>query len=277
MGAVLGKTCKLSILRDTPVGLFLDGGNLGDILLPKRYVDESLKVGDEVDVFIYLDSEDRIIATTDVPYAEVGDFAFLEVVAVSKFGAFLDWGLMKDLLVPFREQKVKMEVGNSYLVHIYIDYETERIAASAKFDRFLDNLSPEYEVGQEVDLIIANKTDMGYSAIINSLHSGMLYENQIFKNISIGQKIKGYIAKVREDEKIDLLLERPGVEKLDELSERVLQILKVKGGFIGVSDKSDPEKISSIFGMSKKNFKKAIGRLYKERIILIEENNIKLL
>lgn len=277
MDAALGKKCTLSVLRDTSVGLFLDGGNLGDILLPKRYVENSMKVGEAIEVFVYLDSEDRIVATTEEPYAVVGEFAFLEVVSVSKFGAFLDWGLMKDLLVPFREQKVKMELGKSYLVHIYIDYDTGRIAASAKYDRFLDNLSPEYEIGQEVDLIIAKKTEMGYKAIINGLHSGILYDNQVFKNLAIGQKTKGYIAKIREDEKIDLLLEKPGVEKLDELSSRVLQILKVKGGFIAVSDKSEPEKISAIFGMSKKNFKKAIGRLYKERIILIEENNIKLL
>lgn len=277
MEAALGKTCQLKVLRKVSIGLFLDGGGLGDILLPNRYVTDDMKEDEDVEVFVYLDSEDRIIATTEVPYAEVGEFAYLEVAAVSKFGAFLDWGLMKDLLVPFREQTVKMEKGKSYLVHIYIDYDSNRIVASAKYDRFLDNLSPDYEVGEEVDLIISEKTDLGYKAIVNNLHSGLLYDNQVFRRLSTGQKIKGYISKIREDNKIDLLLEKPGIAKLDDLSERVLQVLKVKGGFIGVSDKSSPDVIASYFGMSKKNFKKAIGRLYKERIIQIEPESIRLL
>lgn len=276
MAVEIGKVNKLKVLRVVTIGVYLDGDTIGDVLMPKRYVPYGTKEGDEVEVFIYLDSEDRLIATTETPLAMVGDFAFLKVVSVSNYGAFLDWGLMKDLLVPFREQKEKMEKDRSYMVYVYFDDETGRIAASAKIDRFLDNVSPQYQPGDEVDLMIASRTELGYKAIINGLHSGILYYNQVFKPLVMGLKLKGYVAKVREDEKIDLMLERLGYEKMDDLSEQVLAVLRDNGGAMQVSDKSSPRDIETWFKMSKKNFKKALGALYKKRLIIIENEGVKL-
>lgn len=274
--AQIGKTNRLKVLRKVSIGIYLDGETLGDLLVPNRYVPEGTKEGDELEVFIYLDSEDRLIATTEKPYAQVGEFDLLKAAAVTKVGAFLDWGLPKDLLVPFSEQQQKMVVGNQYLVYVYLDDNTKRIVASAKIDKFIDNLPPDYTIGQEVQLIIAARTDIGYKAIINGIHSGMLYHNQVFSSLTIGQKMKGFIQKVRDDEKIDLLLEKPGYEKIDDLSQVVMDQLNAKGGFIALTDKSDPDEIARLLGMSKKNFKKAIGGLYKKRMIDILENGIKL-
>lgn len=273
----IGKINRLKVLRKVSIGLYLDGDTLGDLLLPNRYVPENVSEGDELDVFIYLDSEDRLIATTEIPYGQVGDFVLLKAVAVTKVGAFLDWGLAKDLLVPYSEQKLKMTVGNQYLVHIYLDDNTKRIVASAKIEKFLDNLPPDYKTGDEVQLMIASMTDLGYKAIINGVHSGMLYSNQLFTPLSIGQKTKGYILKVREDDKIDLILDKPGIEKLDDISASVLEKLKAAGGFMPVTDKSDPDEIADLFGMSKKNFKKAIGILYKKRMVDIKDNGVMVL
>lgn len=273
----IGKTNRLKVLRKVSIGLYLDGDTLGDLLVPNRYVPENISVGDELDVFVYLDSEDRLIATTEVPLAQVGDFALMKAVAVTKVGAFLDWGLSKDLLVPFSEQQQKMEAGKHYLVHVYLDDNTKRIVASAKIDKFLDNLPPEYEPGDQVQLMIASRTDLGLKAIVNGIHSGMLYNNQVFKSLKIGDKVTGYIQKVREDDKIDLLLEKPGYEKIDDISEIILDKLKQNKGFIPVTDKSEPDEIARIFGMSKKNFKKAVGGLYKKRMIDIQNDGIKLI
>jgi len=272
----IGKTNRLKVLRKVSIGLYLDGDTLGDLLVPNRYVPENISVGDELDVFVYLDSEDRLIATTEVPLAQVGDFALMKAVAVTKVGAFLDWGLSKDLLVPFSEQQQKMEMGKQYLVHVYLDDNTKRIVASAKIDKFLDNLPPEYEPGEQVQLMIASRTDLGFKAIVNGIHSGMLYNNQVFKSLKIGDKVTGYIQKVREDDKIDLLLEKPGYEKIDDISEIILDKLKQNKGFLPVTDKSEPDEIARIFGMSKKNFKKAVGGLYKKRMIDIQNDGIKL-
>jgi predicted RNA-binding protein (virulence factor B family) len=275
MAVEIGKVNKLKVLREVSIGVYLDGDTIGDVLLPKRYVPEGTKEGDEVEVFIHLDSEDRLIATTERPLAQVGEFAWLKVVSVSKFGAFLDWGLMKDLLVPFREQKEKMEKDRYYAVYVYFDDETGRIVASAKVDRFLDNVSPDYNPGDEVQLFIVGRTELGYKAVINGLHSGLLYYNQVFKPLQLGQHTKGYIARVREDEKIDLLLERPGYEKVDELSQKLLDALQKAGGFLPLTDKSVPADIEQRLGMSKKTFKKAIGALYKQRLIELLPDGIK--
>lgn len=272
----IGKINRLKILRKVSIGLYLDGDTLGDLLVPNRYVPENISVGDELDVFVYLDSEDRLIATTEVPLAQVGDFALMKAVAVTKAGAFLDWGLSKDLLVPFSEQQQKMETGKHYLVHVYLDDNTKRIVASAKIDKFLDNLPPQYEPGEQVQLMIASRTDLGFKAIVNGIHSGMLYNNQVFKSLKIGDKVTGYIQKVREDDKIDLLLEKPGYEKIDDISEIILDKLKQNKGFLPVTDKNEPNEIARIFGMSKKNFKKAVGGLYKKRMIDIQNDGIKL-
>jgi len=274
--AQIGKVNCLKVLRKVSIGYYLDGETLGELLLPKRYAPPDLKEDDELTVFIYLDSEDRLIATTQMPYAKIGDFAMLKVVSIEKVGAFLDWGLPKDLLVPFREQQEKMEKGKNYLVHLYLDDNTKRIVASSKIDKYVDNIPPNYKSGEEVELIIAYKTDLGYKAIINNLHTGVLYNNQIFTTLHTGQKIKGYINKVREDDKIDLLLEKPGYKKIDDLSQKVYEILKNNDGFLSVSDKTDPETIVNLFNMSKKSFKQSIGVLYKNRIINIEENGIRL-
>ncbi|WP_026473416.1 CvfB family protein [Alkaliflexus imshenetskii] len=276
MPVQIGKTNRLKVLRKVSVGVYLDGDTIGDVLLPNRYIPQNISEGDEIDVFIYLDSEDRLIATTEVPYAHVGECAFLKVVSVSRVGAFLDWGLIKDLFVPFREQAVRMEKDCAYVVYVYLDHDTGRIAASSKFGRFLDNVSPDYKPGDEVDLLIAEKTPLGFRAVINNVHTGMLYDNQLFKPLEIGHSVRGYIAKVRDDDKIDLLLEQPGYEKTDSHANHVLDVLKAKGGYLAVTDKSDPDEISTLFGMSKKNFKKALGALYKQRLVIIEDKGVRL-
>lgn len=275
--AEIGKINKLNLIRETENGVYLDGGDLGEILMPQKFVTEEVKEAKEADVFVYTDSEDRLVATTESPLAMAGDFACLTVKATTKFGAFLDWGLPKDLLVPFREQKVKMVEGNSYWVYVYVDLLSNRVAASAKLQKYLDNTPPEYESGQQVDLIILEETDLGYKAIINSEHTGMLYKNQVFSTLEIGSKTVGYISKVREDEKIDLLLEKPGYEKVDSISQKILDELKASKGFMAVSDKSSPDMIKAMFGISKKNFKKAIGNLYKQRIIKFDSDGIRLI
>lgn len=274
--AEIGKLNKLVVLKELDFGVYLDGQDQGEILMPIRYVHMDLKIGDSVDVFVYLDSEDRIIATTEKPFALVGDFALLEVVSVNGIGAFLDWGLMKDLFVPFREQKQKMEVGYSYVVHIYVDEQSGRIVGSAKVENFLDKTPPEFKEGQEVDLIIYTQTDIGYKAIVNNTHTGVLFDSDVFRTLHRGERTKGYIKKIRPDQKIDLLLDRPGYEKVDELSKKILDKLKEEKGYIALSDKSPADDIYDMFGISKKNFKKAIGALYKGRLITIEENGIKL-
>ena len=272
----IGKYNKLAIFREVDFGIYFHDEKLGDILMPKRYLPEKWAIGDELEVFIYLDSEDRLIATTEKPFAEVDEFATLEVIATTAVGAFLNWGLMKDLLVPFREQKKRMNVGEKHLVFIYLDPETNRIVASSKIDHFVDNLPVDYEPEEEVDLIIAEKTDLGYKAIIDNSHFGMLYKNEVFQTLTIGQRLKGFIGKVREDEKIDLVLQKPGYEKMEGLAQEILDKLKANDGFLAVGDKSSPEVIYSQFKISKKNFKKALGTLYKNRLIVIEDEGIKL-
>lgn len=272
----IGRVNTLEVVRETDNGLYLDGRELGEILMPKKFITEEVRNMGWADVFVYTDSEDRLVATTENPYAMVGDFAFLKVVSVSKFGAFLDWGLPKDLLVPFREQKADMVEGRSYLVCLFLDVLTKRIAASAKVDKFLDNTPPEYNPGDEVQLMIAEETDLGFKAIVNNEHWGMLYKNQIYQPLSPGLKITGYINKVRDDEKIDLLLEKPGYEKVDAISQKILDELKQNRGFMAVSDNTSPEMINALFGISKKNFKKAIGNLYKKRMITFDSDGIRL-
>ncbi len=274
---MIGKYNTLRVVKEVEFGVYLDGGELGEILLPIRYVPPGLKPDDEIEVFIYLDSEDRVIATTEEPYAIVGELAYLKVVSVNKTGAFLDWGLMKDLLVPYREQAERMKEGESYVVYIYLDDESRRIVATSKLNSALDNLLPEYEEGEEVDIMIIDKTDLGYKVAVNNLHSGMVYHNELFKPIKIGDSSKGYIKKVREDDKLDISLEKPGYEKIDGLAADVITKLKEKGGHMDISDKSPAEVIYKVFGTSKKNFKKAIGSLYKQRIISIEKDGITLL
>jgi uncharacterized protein len=275
--ANIGKFNSLSVVRKLDFGFYLDGGAEGDILIPLRYAPESCKVGDKLDVFIYFDSEDRIIATTETPIAIVGEFAYLQAVAVNSIGAFLDWGLPKDLLVPFREQKQPMEEGKSYIVFIYIDAETNRIAASAKLGQFLNHEPANYLPGDLVDIMIIGESDLGYKAAINNRHEGIFYKNEVFKPLKKGQKLKAYIRKVREDGKIDLRLYKDGYEKVDELSKSILEILRIHDGFIEITDKSPADEIYTIFGMSKKTFKKAAGALFKAKLIHIGEIGISMI
>ncbi len=272
----IGKINNLKIIKKVDFGIYLDGGEHGEILLPSRYVPENCKVDEILKVFIYLDSEDRFIATTEKPYAMVGDFVLLKVVSVSSVGVFLDWGLPKDLMVPFREQSPNMEEGKSYMVRIYVDKKSNRIAATTRLDRYLDNEPACFQVGEEVGLLICNQTDIGYKAIINNTHWGVLYTNEVFQPLKSGQVIKGYIKKVRDDNKIDLSLHKPGYERVDDVTEIILNILKQKGGFLPVTDKSTPEAIYKMFGVSKKTYKKAIGAIYKKKLITIENDGIKL-
>ncbi len=273
----IGSYNTLRVVKEVDFGIYLDGGEeFGEILMPTRYVPEGTEVDSEIEVFIYNDSEDRLIATTEHPYAEVGEFKFLKVKAVNQTGAFLDWGLMKDLLVPFREQRSKMIEGGTYLVYVYLDDESNRIAASAKLNKYLDNVMPAYDEGDEVSLLIAEKTDLGYKAIIKNTHWGMIYENEVFTPLEIGAYVKGYVKKIREDDRIDVTLQKEGYEQVDAISKGILEKLTEAGGFLAVSDKSAAEMVYHMFGISKKNFKKAIGSLYKKKIITIDKEGIRL-
>jgi len=274
----IGKYNSLRVVKDVEHGLYLDGGDkYGEILIPRKYVSEDTKIDDMIDVFVYYDTEDRVIATTEQPYATIGEFAGLQVIDVNKFGAFLDWGLIKDLFVPFREQKAKMQVGKTYVVYIDIDEKSERIVGSAKIENYLDNVPPMYREDQEVDIIVAGISDLGYTCIINSLHKGIIYKNEIFEDLYIGQQTKAYIKKVREDEKIDLYYHKKGLKASEDLSDIVHRRLKDNNGVLNISDKSDAALINEEFGVSKKQFKKAVGHLYKQRLIKIENDKITLL
>ena len=273
----IGKLCKLEVVRAVEFGFYLDAKNLGEVLLPLKYAPSDLVEGDSIEVFLYLDSEDRPVATTQKPKAQVGEFAYLKVVDNTKVGAFLDLGLDKDVLVPFSEQHRPMEVGHSYLVYLYLGEFDNRIIASSKIDKFLDDEKPHnFKPKQAVDLIIANSTDLGYKAIINHSHWGVLYKNEVHQRLSFGQYKKGFIKYVRPDGKIDLSLQG-GQETRDKYEKIILNYLHKQDGFAPVHDKSDPQLISDIFGMSKGAFKKAIGGLYKQRIIRIEKDGIYLL
>lgn len=274
----LGEYNILEVVKIVEFGVYLDGGDYwGEILLPKETAPADCKEGDELKVFIYFDSEDRVIATMTTPKAVVGDFALMKVVGTSRVGAFLDWGLRKDLLVPFREQREEMVVGREYLVYVYVDKTTDRIVASTRLNRFLDKDYGDYEVGQEVELIVARKTDLGYNVIVNNSHEAVLYRNEIFQPLSIGQRVNGYIKQVREDGKIDCILQKnDGHEQVDRLSALILKTLEENGGVLPVSDKSDPVDIYRLFGCSKKNYKKAVGGLFKQQKVLIGEKELKL-
>ncbi|MFW5706454.1 MAG: S1 RNA-binding domain-containing protein [Bacteroidota bacterium] len=273
----IGQYNTLKVVKSLDFGVYLDGGELGEILMPAKWVPPGTQPGDDVEVFIYFDSEDRPIATTLKPKATVGSFAWLKVKAVDRIGAFLDWGLDKDLLVPFSEQNAKMEEGRSYLVYLYVDPRSKRIAASAKLEKFLDKEPIDYSEGQQVDLIIWTRSELGFKAIINQKHQGLLYSGEIFQDLKPGEQRKGYIARIRPDDKIDLRLQPSGYENMiDDFSQKLLNAIKENDGFLPLTDKSSPEEIYRILQMSKKNFKKSVGALYKKQLIAINENGIAL-
>ena len=276
MNIELGKFNQLEVVKEVDFGLYLDGGEEGEILLPTRYVPEGCQVGDMLNVFLYLDIDERLIATTLTPLVQVGQFACLEAAWVNQFGAFLNWGLMKDLFVPFSEQKMKMQVGRKYVIHAHLDDESYRIVASAKVERYLSKDIPDYAPGTEVDILIWQKTDLGFKAIIDNKHSGLLYENEIFCTLETGMQMRAFVKQVREDGKVDLILQKPGFEKIDDFSKTLLDYIKEHGGRIHLNDKSPAEDIYDTFGVSKKTFKKGVGDLYKKRLISLQENGITL-
>jgi uncharacterized protein len=272
----VGKINRLSIKGMQAYGMHLDGGASGDILLKGTSALKKYHPGDELEVFVYIDREQRLLATTQKPYATVGEFAALRVVTSGAAGAFMDWGLESDLFVPKSEQQDNMREGKSYVVFIFINEKTNRITGSSKLDKFLNLQPPQYQEGEAVDLLVYARTDLGYSAIVNRAHVGMIYENEIFQKIATGQRLQGYVKKIRTDGKIDLRLQRTGYQGVDDFSECILNTVKDRGGMVAITDKSPPEDIYAMFGVSKKVFKKAIGALYKKRLIVINTSGIKL-
>ncbi|MEQ8220457.1 MAG: S1-like domain-containing RNA-binding protein [Arenibacter sp.] len=273
----LGKYNNLEILRDTTVGLFLGDDEGNDVLLPNKYVPEEFEIGDYLDVFCYLDHEERIVATTLVPFVTVDQFQLLQVAEVNEYGAFMDWGLEKHLLVPFREQRNKMQEGQWYVVYCYLDEKTDRLVASNKLDRFLSNDDLTVKAWDEVDLVVTRLTDLGWEVIINHKHKGLVYANEVFKKVAIGDKLKGYIKTIRDDNKLDVSLQPIGYKSLEPAANLIYDKLVSNGGVLNLHDKSDPEDIKRMLQMSKKTFKKGIGALYKERKIEIKPDSIKLL
>ena len=269
----IGHYNTLTIARETKVGLFLTDGK-DDVLLPLKYVPKEYNIGDEIIVFVYLDHEERPVATTLEPYILMDEFGLLRVNYVNKFGAFLDWGLEKDLFVPFKEQARPMEKGKRYLVFAYIDEKTNRIVASSKTNQFLSNENLSVSVGDEVELIISHITDMGINVIINDIHKGLLYKDQVYDDIRLGDRMKGYIKNIRPDHKIDVSLQKLGYQNIEPNAEKILQELRASRGFLRLNDNSHPEDIKTVLKMSKKTFKKAIGSLYKDKLIEIKDEGI---
>lgn len=273
----IGHFNNLKIVKKVDFGCYLDGGREGEILMPAKYVPEGAAVGDEVRVFVYFDSEDRLVATTETPLAEVGQVACLTVKQVAGPGAFLDWGLVKDLLVPRGEQRDTMVAGRSYVVYIFQDPASGRLAATQKFARYLDNVMPRYAEGDEAQAIVTDLTPMGYKVVVDNRFTGLIYESDVFRPLAVGDSLKVYIKKVREDDKLDVTPNPPGFAKSFDVADRVVEMLRNSGGELAVGDKSNPELIKNLFECSKKSFKMAIGNLYKKGIIEITPRGIRLL
>lgn len=270
----LGRYNQLKVVKKVDFGMYLDGGEDGEILLPTKYIPQGTRVGDVLNVFLYLDQEERLIATTQEPLAQVGDFAYLEVAWVNEYGAFLNWGLMKDLFVPFREQKLKMRKGQKYIVHVHEDADSYRIMASAKVEHYLSKEKPTYKPGEEVNILIWQHTDLGYKVIVDNTYAGLLYTNEIFQHIEVGMRLSAYVKQVREDGKIDIRLQQQAKTLVPDFSTELLQYIKDNGGYTALNDKSDAQLIYDTFGVSKKIFKKAVGDLYKKRLITLTEKGI---
>lgn len=273
----LGKYNRLEVVKEVDFGMYLDGGDDGEILLPKRYVPQECKPGDMLDVFIYLDMDERLVATTLKPLVQVGGFAFLEVAWVNQYGAFMNWGLMKDLFVPFREQKVRMEQGRRYLIHAHLDEESYRIVASAKIERYLSKEKPGFSPAQKVEILVWQRTDLGYKVIIEDRFSGMIFHNEIFRQIEPGMRLEAYVKQVRKDGKVDLELQPGGMRRVDNFTDVLLEYIRSHNGFIPFTDKTDADLVYATFGVSKKTFKKSVGDLYKRRLVALEPEGIRLL
>ena len=276
--AILGKRNILPIVRESAPGLYLDGGNLGEILLPGRYIPAGLKPKDKLDVFIYRDSEERLVATTETPLVMVGEFACLKVVSVNQnVGAFLDWGLAKDLLLPFREMETPLRPGEQVVVYVCLDVKTNRILATARLNRHLNRDSPAYRAGQPVSFLITGRTPLGYNAIVENAHRGLLYHEHLGAPLATGQKLKGFVRTVRSGGKIDLSLDASGYKRVAPLTNQLIQALERGGGRLAFDDDSSPAAIRETFGVSKNAFKQALGKLYKSRRIRFEKPGIQLL
>jgi predicted RNA-binding protein (virulence factor B family) len=276
--AIIGKRNILSIVRAASPGLYLDGGELGEILLPGRYIPADLKPKDKLDVFVYRDSEDRLVATTETPLATVGEFAYLKVISVNRnIGAFLDWGLAKDLLLPFREQDSPLRAGDWVIVYVCLDEKTNRILATTRLTRHLSRDTPAYRNGQPVNILITGRTPLGYNAIVEHAHRGLLYHDNLATPLLAGQKVNGFVRAVRPDGKIDLRLDASGYKRVAALTDQIVQALEQNGGKLAFDDDSSPEAIRQKFGVSKKAFKQALGKLYKGRRICFLKPGIQLL
>ncbi|MGX5852549.1 CvfB family protein [Dyadobacter jiangsuensis] len=270
----IGKYNYLTIERVTSVGMFLSDVEGEEVLLPNQYITDDMQVGDQIKVFVYLDSEDRPVATTQTPKIIRNEFAFLEVKDVSEYGAFLDWGLIKDLFVPFREQPKPMEIGEWHVVFLYLDQKSQRLLASAKIDKFLESERLTVAEGDEVDLLVWQKTDLGYNVVVNQYHKGLIYANEVFQPLQIGDSLKGYVKKIREENKLDISLQKTGYEVVEPVAKQILEEVRKGKGFLNLSDSSSPEDIYNRLKISKKVFKKAIGGLYKQGIIRITDDGI---
>lgn len=270
----IGEYHTLTIDRDTEPGLFLKDEEGNEVLLPNKYKPETYSTGDEIEVFVYLDHEERPVATTLKPFMKLDEFGYLKCVEVNEIGAFMDWGLEKHLFVPYKEQVTKMRKGDRYLIFCYLDELTERLVGSSKVNNFLDNSELTIEPFEEVELIVSNPTDLGWNVIINEIHQGLLYKDEVFQKIQTGDRMKGYVKKTRPDGKIDVTLQRPGYRSIEPNAQELLSALELKDGFLNLTDKSSPKEIEEQLHMSKKSFKRALGSLYKQRMVEIRENGI---
>ncbi|UZH55571.1 GntR family transcriptional regulator [Salinimicrobium tongyeongense] len=270
----IGEYHILKIDRDTEPGLFLKDDDGNEVLLPNKYKPETFEIEDSLEVFVYLDHEERPVATTLKPFVKLDEFGFLKCVEVSEIGAFMDWGLEKHLFVPFKEQAVKMREGERYLIFCYLDELTDRLVGSSKVDAFLDNSELTVTAFEEVDLIVANPTELGWNVIVNEIHKGLLYKDEVFQKLHVGDRLKGFVKKTRPDGKIDISLQRPGYRSIEPNAQELLNLLEIKGGFLALTDKSSPKEIEKEVQMSKKSFKRALGNLYKQRKVEIKDNGI---
>ncbi|HCE2133056.1 S1-like domain-containing RNA-binding protein [Vibrio parahaemolyticus] len=273
----IGQINSLEVIKKADFGVFLDGDDYGSVLLPNKHVPEGTELGDHIEVFLYFDSESQLAATIDKPIAQVGEWGLMKIEGINQTGAFVNWGIKeKDLLIPFSEQRARFTAGQNILVYVYTDKASGRIVGTTKFNKWLDKTPANYEVNEEVDLIIAERSQLGYKAIVNGKHWGMIFPSDVFGKLFIGKKLKGYIKQVREDGKIDLSLQKVGVAKMDDLSSKIIDLLEKKGGFLPLNDKSSPEAIFDAFRTSKGTYKKTIGGLYKLGKIVIEKDGIRL-
>lgn len=273
----VGQINHLEVVKKADFGLFLDAGDYGTVLLPNRFVPKGADVGSFLDAFLYFDSDSQIVATTETPVAQVGEWGLMRIQGINSTGAFADWGIKgKDLLIPFSEQRSRFAEGQNVLVYVYTDKASGRIVGTTKFNKLLDKTPADYKRNQQVDLIIAERSDLGYKAIVEGQHWGMIFKSDVFGKLFIGKTLKGYIKGVREDGKIDLSLQKIGVAKMDDLSQKIIDLLEKKGGFLPLNDKSSPEAIFAAFRASKGTFKKSIGGLYKQGKITIEKEGIRL-